>query len=320
VTRARLTLNAALGAAAMLVGASYALLAVAHVDDRYRVDFVSGTWLALADYATRGTLFPPGYESGFLGGTRYMPLPVLLDAAAIEVTGDVLAGAKLATYAVAAALLAVGFAVLRQVRCPTFVSLGLLAAALATPTGLVGTLGLRNDGLALLLQLAAVAVALRAPTAVSAALAGALAATAIFAKVSAVWAAIAIAAWLVANRRAVLAPFAAAFTAVAAVAAVLFQILSDGRFLSQMASYTFVGSRGPTALVTDGPQAVVTNFAASADAVWLLFPLAVVAVVSGCGRARRACFRSRSQSTSSCSASSCRAAAPTTTISSTSAS
>jgi hypothetical protein len=85
--------------------------------------------------------------------------------------------------------------------------------------------------------------------------------------------------WLVANRRAVLVPFAAAFAAVVALGAVLFEIVSDGRFLSQMTSYTFVGGRGPAALVSDGPQAVVTNFAASADAVWLLFPIAVVAVV-----------------------------------------
>ncbi|MDQ3823799.1 MAG: hypothetical protein M3321_11245, partial [Actinomycetota bacterium] len=176
MTRARLTVDLALGAVAALVGTSLAVLAVAHVDDRYRVDFVSGTWLALADYATRGTLFPPEYDDGFLGGTRYMPLPVLLDAAAVELTGDLLVGAKLATYAVAAALLALAFAVLRRVGCPLLLALGLLAALVATPTGLVGTLGLRNDGLAVAIQLGAVLVALRARGAVGFASAGALAA------------------------------------------------------------------------------------------------------------------------------------------------
>ena len=279
MTRAARALDAALGAVAALVGLSFVVLAAAHVDDRYRVDFVSGTWLALADYATSGTLFPPEYHDGALGGTRYMPLPVLLDAAAIEITGDLLVGAKLATYVVAVALVAVAFAVLRQVDCPPFLSVGLIATALVTPTGLVGTLGLRNDALAVVLQLAAVAVVLRAPTRVSAAVAGGLAAAAIFAKVSAVWAAIAIAVWLVANRRAVFVAFAAAFAATAAVAMVVFELVSDGRFLSQVTAYTFAGGRGPAALVSDGPQAVVTNFVASADAVWLLFPIAVLAVV-----------------------------------------
>jgi hypothetical protein len=261
-----------------LVGASYVALAAAHVDDRYRVDFVSGTWLALSDYTSRGTLFPPAYEDGYYGGTRYMPLPVLLDAAGFELTGDLLVGAKLATYAVAAALLAIAFAVLRLVRCPPLLALALLAALLVTPTGLVGTLGLRNDGLAVVLQLGAVAVVLRRQTNGSVALAGALAATAIFAKVSAVWAAAAIAIWIVANRRAVLGPFVAAFAGALASLTVLFELLSEGRFLSQLASYTFVGSRGPASVLTDGVQAVLTNFIASADAVWLLFPIAAVAV------------------------------------------
>lgn len=286
MTPARLAARLALAALAAIVAASWAILAVTHADDRYRVDFVSGTWLALADYASRGTLFPPAHEDGFYGGTRYMPLPVLLDAAASEVTGDLVVGAKLATYVVAAILIAIAFAVLRQVSCPPLLAVTLLAAAVATPTGLVGTLGLRNDGLAVALQLAAVAVVLRGQTTVPVALAGALAAAAIFAKVSAVWAAVAIAIWLLVNRRAALTPFLTAFAGVLALSTVLFELLSDGRFLSQVTSYTFEGSRGPAGVLTDGVQSVVTTFAESADAVWLLFPLAVVATAWSAGSRR----------------------------------
>ena len=273
----RLAGRAALAALAGIVGSSWVVLAVAHADDRHRVDFVSGTWLALADYAAAGTLFPAAHENGYYGGTRYMPLPVLLDAGAAKIAGELLLSAKLVTYLVAVALSAIAFVVLRQVGCPTGLALSLVAAAVVTQTGLVGTLGLRNDGLAVALQLGAVALVLRGEARVSVAAAGVLAALAIFAKVTAIWAAAAIGMWLLWRARARLPPFLAAFGASVIALGVLFTALSEGRMVTQLAEFTFAGN-GSVTSIPDGVQALVTQFSTQADAVWLLFPIAAVAV------------------------------------------
>jgi hypothetical protein len=269
----------ALAAVAITVAASYVVLAADHADDRYRVDFVSGTWLGLADYARRGIVSPPLHDGQFYAGTRYMPLPVLLDGGLARLTGDLLVSAKVATYVIAVGLFAIAFVILRLRRCPTLLALGLLAAVVVTPTGLVGALGLRNDGLAVLFQLAAVAVVLRerSPAAVSAA--GVLSALGILSKVSAVWAPVAIVVWLAMHERARLTRFLAALGASLGFALLVLELVSSGRFLSNAAAYTFAGRRGPLAPLTEGVQALTTNFVASGDAVWLLFPLAVAAIV-----------------------------------------
>jgi hypothetical protein len=269
----------AFAALSITVATSWVVLAAAHANDRYRVDFVSGTWLGLADYVRRGVVSPSLHDGQFYAGTRYMPLPVLVDGGLASLTGDLLLSAKVATYAIAVALFAVAFVVLRHTRCPPLLALALLAAVVVTPTGLVGTLGLRNDGLAVLFQLAAVAVVLRGQSTSAASAAGALAALGIVSKVSAVWAPIAIATWLVLRARTRLTPFAVSFGVSLGCSVLVLELVSSGRFLSNVAEFTFAGSRGPTAPVSEGVQAVMTNFAGSGDAVWLLFPLAAVAVL-----------------------------------------
>lgn len=268
-----------LGLAAATVASSWVILAAVHANDRYRVDFVSGTWLALADYASRGTLYPPLYADGYYGGTRYMPLPILLDAGASNLTGELLTSAKLITYIVALVLCGLAFAVLRQVNCSGLLALALLAAVLVTPTGMVGTLGIRNDSVAVAVQLAAVLVALWRQTTRFIVLAGFLAALAIFGKVSAIWAAAAIGLWLLAHRRSLLGPFLAAFGASLAVLSALVEVLSGGRFLTNVTSFAFAGGRGPVSPLTEGVQAVITSFTTHAEATWLLFPIAAVAVI-----------------------------------------
>jgi hypothetical protein len=230
---------------------------------------------------TRGIIYPPLNADGYLGGTRYMPLPVLLDAASMKLIGEVLVSAKLATYLVAAALCAIALVVMRQVGCRTPLALALVAVVVVTPTGLVGTLGLRNDGLAVVLQLAAVACVLRSQTRASVIAAGAFSALAIFAKVSAVWAVIAIGIWLVAFVRPRLPAFLAAFGAFALSAGLVVELSSGGRFHTNLTEFTLAGNRGIFAPVTQGLQSVITNLATQADAAWLLFPLAAVAIFRG---------------------------------------
>ena len=93
-------------AVAGLVFVAWLFLAAVHVDDRYRLDHVSGVRMALAQYFDRGTLYPPLYDGQFYGGTRFMPIPIVLHGSLAKLTGEYLISGKLLGYAVMLALLA----------------------------------------------------------------------------------------------------------------------------------------------------------------------------------------------------------------------
>ena len=75
-------INAALVAVAVTSTAAWLALGLSHLGDRYKVGHVQGIWMALAQYAHEGTLYPPLSDGVRFGGTRYMPLPIVLNAAA----------------------------------------------------------------------------------------------------------------------------------------------------------------------------------------------------------------------------------------------
>src|SRR5215470_16280801 len=66
------------GAVGVLGFGSWLILAAAHRDDLYRAGFVAGAWLELVRSAAHGLLYPPLFDGGYFGGTRYMPLTILL--------------------------------------------------------------------------------------------------------------------------------------------------------------------------------------------------------------------------------------------------
>ena len=152
---------AGLALVAVLTICSWALIAMVHVDDTYRVGHVSGAWLALADYVNDGTLYPPLFDGNAFGGTRYMPLQILAYAGAADVVGSDVLAAKLVVYTTAILLFAVIFLILGTWGCPIVLRLGLLAALLASFTGFWAATAVSGDTLPLLLQLTAVALATR---------------------------------------------------------------------------------------------------------------------------------------------------------------
>src|SRR5688572_31860636 len=91
------------GAAAAVV-ASIAVLAFAHIDDQHRVGWAEGTRMALARSIVHGEMYPPLFEDGRFGGTRYMPLPTALHAGLARVTDEYLTSGKLASLASMAAV------------------------------------------------------------------------------------------------------------------------------------------------------------------------------------------------------------------------
>src|SRR6187551_2812517 len=93
---------------------AWLFLAFTHLHDRFNVDHVSGTLLALTDRAREGVLYPPFFDGQTYGGTRTMPLPILLYAAATTMGSDILAPAKLVDLLASAALVALLIVVLRH--------------------------------------------------------------------------------------------------------------------------------------------------------------------------------------------------------------
>lgn len=267
--------------------AAAVLLAAVHLDDRYRVDQVAGTWTALAKYAAEGTLYPPLYDGERFGGTRYMPLQIGLHAGLARLTGNELLAGKLLALALAVALAALLlFILVRQLRVPAWLALLLVAALVATPLGLLTVASIRGDALAVVLQLGSLAVVARFPPPRAFVVAGLLCAAAVLSKLSGLWAPVAIAAWLVVRRdRARLGPFLAAFAVPLGLALGLIEILTRGRFSDNVLGLSAASAYGPVDALRIVPTKLFTLLDVGADTVLLLLPLAAVALVVA-GRAR----------------------------------
>jgi hypothetical protein len=268
-----------LSAALVLVSAGVLsaclLLAAAHADDRYRLDHVSGARIALAQYVNQGTLYPELDDGRFYGGTRFMPLPVLLHAGAAKLTGEYLVSGKVLGYVVMAGLLALTYALLRALRCPLPIAVGLVSAIVATRTGLAAAMDLRADTLPLLLQVLAVAVVARARGPIATVGAAAIAALALFCKLNAVWAPLAIAVWLLATDRRRLSWFAAAYGASATALLLLFIGASDGRILENVFGLSAAGVDGLGSVVR-APYLLVRLLVEQATGAWGLLPVVAV--------------------------------------------
>jgi hypothetical protein len=234
---------ACLGFAAIAVG-SLLLVAAAHVGDSYGVDHVAGTWLALAQRLGEGTLYPPLYDGESFGGTRYMPIPIVLHGGLGLLIGDYLVAGKLIAYTMMAALVVVVVLVLRRERCPFPVAALLTATLLVTGTGLIAATWIRHDTLPVVLQLLAVALVARSTSRNALLGAGTLCALALAAKLSAIWAPLAIGLWLLVRERSRLATFAAAFVGVAVALLGAFEAITHGRLTENVVELALAGSRG----------------------------------------------------------------------------
>lgn len=233
----------ALYAISAVTFAAVALLAITHIDDLYDVGAAGGAWMGLATAARHGVLYPPIFAHGFFGGTRYMPLPIVIEAAGTAVAGSILAPAKVLVLISSIALLVLVYAVARRRGAPTSFAVLIVAAILASSAGETTTLGVRWDALATLLQLGAVVLIADRISTRRAAGAGVLCAFAIAAKFSALWAPAAIFVWLLWRMPRKLVPFIGALVLAAAALTGIFEALSDGRFLRNVWTFAFAGSQ-----------------------------------------------------------------------------
>jgi hypothetical protein len=259
---------------------SWALIATAHADDMYPIPTVNGIWLALVSETEQGVFYRPQYDGDSFGGTRYMPVPILVYAGAAKVTGELVVGPKLVVYAVAVLLLGLLFIELRRVGCPLPVALGLTATVVASWVGSLAMTGVQGDALPVLLQLGALVVVTRRPGRSATAAAALLCALALLAKFSALWAPAAILVWLLARDRRRALTFAGSFVLFLAAGIGVTEAISHGHFSDNflaLSGSSFTGLRG---VLLDSPDKLTTLMYLNALPTVVMFPFVLVSLAA----------------------------------------
>jgi hypothetical protein len=275
---------------AMVVLVSWGLLAAVHLDDRYLVaagfpeDALQGgnssVWMAQARSARLDEPYPALYDGRSYGGSRYAPLPFFAWAASAGLTGDYLVAGKLLTYLLALVLLALTFAVTRRLSRSTPVAFLLTSSVLVAIPGQVATTSTpRGDALAVLFQLLAVSLVDRSTDGRSSAGAGALCALAMFSKVSALWAPLAIAIWLFMRDRTRVPAFLGSFVALSVALFAAVQVLSEGRMLANFEALLFADVGGAGSAIA--PLRLFQLLSQAAPATTILAPFAILGVGMG---------------------------------------
>jgi len=276
-------LQAALVAVGAAGIAAWLLLALVHIGDRYKVGHVQGHWMALARYANEGTLYPPLADGERFGGTRHLPLPIVVNAMASRLSGEYLVSGKGVAIALFAALLILVFIVLRQLRCPWPLAVALTGLLPATNSGLLVGSAVGGDVLSVVLQvgvLLIVTAALRRNRDGWMVVAGVLAGLAACSKLTGVWAALAVLSWLAFRqdwRRC--AWFLLACGSSVALTLGIVQWASQGRFLTTFLTLTFAGTEGPIGWIR-APNQLTFFGIGHAAAVWMVAPFAILGTLA----------------------------------------
>ena len=266
---------AALWTVAVAIFAGWLILAAVHFRDDYRVSHVQGVWAAAAEAVRNDGLYPPLFDGEHYSGTRYMPLPLLLNATGSAIAGDPVAGGKMIAAVLMAVLLVTVVFLLKRSSCPLPLAVGLAAIVVATDTGLQAATTIGGDLLPVVLQTAALALAVcgRSPRQFVAA--GAMAGLAFASKLTGVWGGCAVFTWLAMRhqwRSAVI--FAAATCVVAAVTLGGVQLFTDGGLSQHLLAFAFAGVGGGGNIVRS-PNQLLYNLLGHATGAVVLLPFAV---------------------------------------------
>jgi hypothetical protein len=279
----RRPVNLALWMTAGAVLAGWLALAAIHVRDDYRVTHVQGVWIAAVEAARAGRLYPPLFDGEHYAGTRYMPMPILLNAVASAAAGDPLTGGKVLAAILMGTLLALVVSVLRRFSCPWPVAIALSAAVVATETGLQAGTTIGGDLLPVVLQVGAVAVTLRRRRPSMMLIAGGLAGLAAASKLTGFWAFFAITTWLMAQRQwRPAAIFVAGSAAAAGAVLGTVQLLTAGGLSQHLLAFSAAGVQGGGALFR-APNQILYNLLAFAPATVVLLPLAALGALLTAG-------------------------------------
>jgi hypothetical protein len=278
-----LPLRLALWLVAGAVLACWLALVVLHINDDYRVIHTQGVWVAVAEAARAGHLYPPIFDGEHYAGTRYMPLPILLNALTSTIVGDPLIAGKLLAAILMATLLALVVFVLRGFSCPWPLAAALAVVVVATETGLQAATTIGGDLLPAVLQVGALAVTLHGRGRRVILIAGGLAGLAVASKLTGVWAFLGVTTWLVMQaqwRRAAI--FAVACVGTAAMILGAVQLLTDGGLTEHLLAFSVAGVHSAASLLR-GPNQILYNLLGHASGAVVLLPLAVLGALLSSG-------------------------------------
>jgi hypothetical protein len=281
----------------LLIAAAVALggtlfLAADHLTDRYEISHVAAAWIALTQYARDGLLYPPLFDGEHFGGTRFMPLSIVLNTAAAALTGEYVISGKIVGALSMAALLYATVLSLDRGGASRPLALALAGSILLSNTGRVAATSIRGDALPVALQLAALLVISRGserralpPARGKTLLAAVFCAAAVLAKLSALWAPIAIVVWFAVLRRdrGTALVFAASFVALVLVSLLGFHAATGGRMFDSVRLLAVAGIEGPLSLLR-APVRLNHVLLHHAAGTWALLPFAGIEIYAAARR------------------------------------
>jgi hypothetical protein len=262
----------------------WAFIGIGHARDTYFLNHVSGTRMALARSLDAGVLYPPLYDGSNYGGTRIMPLSIVLHASAARLTGEYVMSGRLLSCFILLVLAVVIFRVLRDLQCPSSMAAILSAFVLVTEPGYrVGFSALAADGLAVLLQLLAVSsvTAYRGRTGIV--ISAALSALAFMTKFSALWAPMAVTTWLMMRKRNGVWLFTSTYVVLVATLMGIAGVVSAGRFFENVFGFSLAGIGG-IGQALHSPTLLIRTLFGNTPALWALVPVAVLGLAINLAR------------------------------------
>ncbi len=280
-------------AAAVGVVAVWLAVAAGHLRDRFLLSHVSGEWMALASYARDGILYPPAYQDGFYGGTRYGAIPILLHAGLYALVGDPILSGKLLSLAGMGGLLASLWLLVKRIGGSAGLAAMAGALLLQTASGWAAGLNIGADALAAAVQVAALVAVAGSPApgrGLAPVVAGTLCAVAFFVKVNAISATVGIGLFYLLTDRRALLRFALAGSCAGVLLAAAVWVASGGRALDGFGQQIFAG-RGAASFLglrVLGLALVSVVYGLHRDAVeaWALVPVCAVIVGLAVARGR----------------------------------
>ncbi len=285
---ASITLHAGLVLGGLCILLSYAILAVAHLGDRYQLNFCSSIYATLAAYLNNGLLYPELFDGAHYGGTRYMPLEFALHAGLARLTGEYLISGKALTYSLTLVLGVVMWAILRSLRCPRSVAIGVVGFVFLTECGWLAFTTIRGDLLPVVCQLGALLALHNRVTHQRALAAGVLCALGVMAKFSAIWGPLAITAFLMLRERRCLVTFVAVTVGATGAAVLACDWLTAGRM---HANFTALSAAGvSTKDILFAPVVLCWKLGRSGLGVVFLVPAFVVELAAAAIKRRNTLF------------------------------
>jgi hypothetical protein len=270
--------QAILGCAGVVVLASYSLLAIAHINDRYQINFVSSVYTALAARLNDGVFYPDLFDGSHYAGTRYMPLQFVLHAGLARLTGEYLLSGKMLSCGFAVILIGQLFVILRRLGCGRGVSLALLGLVLVSNPGFLAGLTIRGDLAPVVYQLAALLIVGQGNSTRRAGLAAIFCTLAILTKITAGWAPLAIGCfYLVRGQRRCAFVFLGAWLGTLVMALAALHLGTSGRMLANFRVFSVAGVQGLAALLS--PVVFLYRLGRSGGLVAFLVPLLIAECV-----------------------------------------